>query len=450
MRSFPLILLAGNGAALATSNHISSIAPLPELKLPYGTWQATAYDEDTDTYIFKNIRFAAPPVGQLRFAKPAPPLLIEGVQTGKIGNDCISTTGWAFGAGSLGNLVNSVIPGAEDCLFLDVFVPKRAFLEGAAAKLPGNKQQVYDGLAIVKQSNGSLIYVSGNYRLGALGFLGGKTAEENNMTNLGLWDQRAALEWTNKYISLVGGDPENVSCWGESAGAGSVMLHLTAFGGKQDPLFKRAVIASPFLEPRTDRNGILEANFRTFEAGAGCAGKGVACLRTASLRNLENGSNAVFKASPDRAFAFGPIPDGQWMRQLPALEFQSGNHWKNLESLIVSHVSNEADIFIPTSVTSNAKWQEYLTQWYPDQYSRMGGQHGVDVLATYIGTKTGLSAAQNADKAFPAFAKAYQSYLLSQAKTGDPNMYRLKSGPSPTIPLEKVSFLQPDEEVTVL
>jgi carboxylesterase type B len=125
------------------------------------------------------------------------------------------------------------------------------------------------------------------------------------MTNLGLWDQRAALEWTKKYISLVGGDPENVSCWGESAGAGSVMSHLIAFGGKQDPLFKRAIIASPFLEPRTDRHGMLENQFKTFEAGAGCAGKGVACLRAASLRSLKRATDAVFKSSPDRAFAFG-------------------------------------------------------------------------------------------------------------------------------------------------
>ena len=70
-----------------------------------------------------------------------------------------------------------------------------------------------------------------SFKLGPLGFLGGETAEKENMTNLGLWDQRAALEWTKKYISLVGGDPENVSVWGTSAGAGSVMLHGIALGG---------------------------------------------------------------------------------------------------------------------------------------------------------------------------------------------------------------------------
>jgi carboxylesterase type B len=174
-----------------------------------------------------------------------------------------------------------------------------------------------------------------------------------------------------------------------------------------------------------------------------------------------------------------------------------GNHWKKLEPLIVSHVSNEADIFIPLSVTNDAQWKDYLTQWYPSQsdvvksimdhysnkstmkdklkayigdsifhcntrwiasgysnktymlqYSRMAGQHGVDILATFIGSKTALAAAQNMDKTFPDFGKAYQSYLLSHARTGDPNMYRLKTGPSPTVPWGKVGSL--DQDITVV
>jgi carboxylesterase type B len=176
---------------------------------------------------------------------------------------------------------------------------------------------------------------------------------------------------------------------------------------------------------------------------------------------------------------------------------RKGNNWKNLESLIVSHVSNEADMFIPISVTNDAKWKEYLTLWYPGQsdivktiadhysnigrmrdklkafigdstfhcntrwiaygypnktymldYSRMGGQHGTDIIAMFIGTKTIISAAQNIDKTFPDFAKSYQSYLLSHARTGDPNTYRVMSGPSPTVPLERVKTL--DHNLTVV
>jgi carboxylesterase type B len=64
-------------------------------------------------YTFKNIRFAASPVGQLRFAKPAPPLPVVGVQTGKVGNYCISSMGWAMGSRTLANLAGSMIPGRK-------------------------------------------------------------------------------------------------------------------------------------------------------------------------------------------------------------------------------------------------------------------------------------------------------------------------------------------------
>jgi hypothetical protein len=78
----------------------------------------------------------------------------------------------------------------------------------------------------------------------------------------------------------------------------------------------------------------------------------------------------------------------------------------------------------------------------------MAGQHGVDILATFMGTKTGIAVAQNMDKTFPDFGMAYQSYLLSHALTGDPNKYRLKSGPSPTVPWETVGSL--DHDITVV
>ena len=122
---------------------------------------------------------------------------------------------------------------------------------------------------------------------------------------MALYDQRAALQWVRDYISLVGGDEKNVNAWGESAGAGSIMHHITAFGGKQNPLFKRAVMQSPFLEPRIDRAGYLENHYRWFLKGAGCEGKGIECLRSASLRSISKGGDAVFENAPNGTFAFG-------------------------------------------------------------------------------------------------------------------------------------------------
>lgn len=93
---------------------------------------------------------------------------------------------------------------------------------------------MYDGTGLVKNSGNNVIYVAGNYRvshltpaslantdrvqLGAFGFLSGSTVEKEGTPNAGFWDQRAVLQWIQDYASLFGGDPTDVSVWGESAG----------------------------------------------------------------------------------------------------------------------------------------------------------------------------------------------------------------------------------------
>lgn len=499
MHSYTFIGFAALVAAVSCSAWEVQAHKLPELKLPYGTWRANKYDKTADVYVFKNIRFAAPPVGPLRFAKPAPPRQEKTVQTGDFGPGCITKMAEAVGPGFLSNLVDSIMPTSEDCLFLDVYVPRRALEQGRNAKFPviyyfygggfdlGAKDQIYDGNPLVKQSNGTVIYVSANYRLGPLGFLAGKTAEKEGITNVALYDQRAALKWVQDYISLVGGDPANVSAWGESAGAGSVMLHLTAFGGKQDPLFRRAIIQSPFLEPRIDRAGYLEDHYQRFVEGAGCKGKGLSCLRAAKFQTLQKGANLVFEKAPSGTFAFGPAPDGKWMRQLPLLEFASGNYWKKMDSIIVTHVADEGEMFTPKDVTNQTQWKAYLDKTYPRQpsfvkqimnhyspvnttrqmaklfvddstfrcntrfitqaypgitysgrYARLGGLHGTDIIATFYSPGSILAAASLIEKNFENFAAVYQSYLLSHSRSGDPNKFSVKTGSLKAINWPKV------------
>jgi carboxylesterase type B len=103
----------------------------------------------------------------------------------------------------------------EDCLFLDVVVPGKALRR--EVKVPvlnwiyggsyihGSKDGMNDGTPLVKASKGGLIYVAGNYRLGSLGFLAGSTMEkeESATTNVGFYDQRAILEWIQKYIVRI-------------------------------------------------------------------------------------------------------------------------------------------------------------------------------------------------------------------------------------------------------
>ena len=148
--------------------------------------------------------------------------------------------------------------------------------------------------------------------------------EKNGLPNAGLYDQHAALQWIQDYIGLLGGDKTQVSAWGESAGASSIMHQLIAFGGTQDPLFSKAVMLSPAFALKFDRKGSLEQTFQNFTELAGCAGQGVACLRAASAEVLDSANTKLNIAGPPGVFAVGPSTDGKLIRQLAGLEFASG------------------------------------------------------------------------------------------------------------------------------
>ncbi|KAL8726444.1 MAG: hypothetical protein Q9166_006722 [cf. Caloplaca sp. 2 TL-2023] len=494
---------------------------LPTLTLPYATYRAARYNSDGDIYVFKNIRFAAPPIGDLRWAEPAPPTPETGVQDGSYGPICVQAplkgpqlTG--PGASSpIGQALNQFLAGipvpsfkkaSEDCLFLDVYVPAEA-INNPSLKLPviswfyggayifGAKDQVepvlpfYDGTGLLQQSGGNVIFVASNYRLGAYGFLAGSTMEKDGLPNTGLYDQRAALQWIQDYIGLLGGDKTQVSAWGESAGAGSILHQLVAFGGTQDPLFSKAILQSPAFQISFDRKGTLEQTFQNFTALAGCAGQGVGCLRAASAEALDKANTALNMQGTMGTFAVGPSTDGKLIRQLPSLEFASGNFNKLPTSFIFSHVSNEADLFIPNNVQTDAQFNEFVDSVLPPyakaggvnaaiearyppvmgagpknytterdrlrdflneasfvcnvrylsdayagknynlQYSVTPGLHATDLLPTFYNLNINLDLFGRDVPVpiilgFGSFAQAYQSYLTSHARTGDPNRFK--------------------------
>ena len=334
-------------------------------------------------------------------------------------------------------------------------------------------------------------------QLGAYGWLAGTTMESDGLPNAGLYDQRAALQWIQSYISLLGGDPTQVSAWGLSAGAGSIMHHLVSFGGSQDPLFSRAVMQSPAFELLLDRKGKLEQTFQNFTTLAGCAGQGLACLRAASAEALKNANTKLNEEGPQGTVAVGPSADGKLIRQLAVLEYASGNYYKGVDSLILSHVSDEAFYFVPTDVKTDAQFSAFVSEFFPTyaqdtgvnaiiearyppvmsgksnystefdrtkallaessfqcniryltdaydgknyniRYSVTPGFHGTDLLPTFYDLNLDLTAlGQVAPLAlipgFGSFAQAYQSYLVSHARSGDPNKYAKKLNIPPAI-----------------
>ena len=196
---------------------------------------------------YKGIPFAAPPVGDLRWRPPQPITPWAGVrETTDYGNDCMQLP-FPSDAAPLGK-----IP-AEDCLYANVWAPKDAdgstpvliWIYGGGFVNGGASPAVYDGGEFAK--NG-VIFVSFNYRLGRFGFFAhpALTAEAkasgDMLGNYAYMDQIAALKWVNQNIAAFGGDVNNVTIMGESAGGGSV--HAMMQAKQVRGLFNRAIIMS--------------------------------------------------------------------------------------------------------------------------------------------------------------------------------------------------------------
>ena len=195
---------------------------------------------------YAGIRYAQPPVGELRFKAPVPVEPWEGVYDGT-----------RYGASSHQNVADASAlfgdrPGpemSEDCLFLNVYTPKAddgrrpvmVWIHGGA--YVGGSGDIYHGSSFCRR--GDVVIVTLNYRLGLLGFLplDAMDAEYAGAGNNGIRDQIEALHWVQRNISAFGGDPDNVTIFGESAGAGSVMALLAA--PEAEGLFHKAIAQSP-------------------------------------------------------------------------------------------------------------------------------------------------------------------------------------------------------------
>ena len=260
-----------------------------------------------------------------------------------------------------------------------VFIQGEAFMSGSKETMHP-LFPLYDGYGLVDASEGEMIYVVFNYRVGAFGFMGGTTMENEGVPNVGLWDQRAVFQWVQDYIPLVGGDASEVTAMGHSSGASSIMFHLTAEGGTLDPLFKYAIMLSPTYTPMWDRQGDVEDRFRKFAKFAGCEGKGLECLRSKHSDALQRANQEVALAESVLRYPFGPVPDGKYIRNLPMLEWAQGNVWP-VESVIMSHTSGETGGAVDPEDKPQGWSEAYLRSLLPKE---VAGLHWTDdILAAY-------------------------------------------------------------------
>jgi carboxylesterase type B len=202
-----------------------------------------------------------------------------------------------------------------------------------------------------------------NYRLGAFGWLAGPTLQSSNGTaNAGLYDQRLALEWVRRNIHLFGGDPERVTVMGQSAGGGTIMHQITAYGGALPASFQQAIIQSPAFGPYPSK-AFQEQTFQDF-------------LRTLKVKTIEEarklpssaliagnamqiGSNPTYTS-----FTYGPVVDGSFVPDLPGKLLLQGSFDKKVK-VMAGHNSDEGVFFTDPRVTDDASLANYFRSIFP-------------------------------------------------------------------------------------
>jgi para-nitrobenzyl esterase len=317
-RAIGALVLAVAAIGAASPALAAEAASKPTVRIESGALAGVTRD---GVVSFKGMPFAKPPVGELRWQAPRSADSWTGVRdASRYGPDCMQEP-FPGDAAPLGEKP------AEDCLYLNVWRPAGA---PADAKLPvmvwiygggfvngGASPAVYDGSQFAK--NG-VVLVSFNYRLGHLGFFAhpALSAEQKDapLANYGLLDQIAALQWVQRNVAAFGGDPGNVTIFGESAGGMSVHVLLTT------PL-ARGLMHKAIVESGGGRAGLRDRALKgdaesaegrglAFAAKYGISGTGadaLAKLRAIPAATIVKGLH-MMTMGQDPTYVGGPVVDG--------------------------------------------------------------------------------------------------------------------------------------------
>ncbi|KZL79689.1 carboxylesterase family protein (secreted protein) [Colletotrichum incanum] len=535
LRNLALLALTSQVAADCTRQ-------LPTVDLGYAIHQAT-FNDSRGWFNFSNIHYASAP----RFGAPAPVTGVDrqvndgqtpGIcplklpvwfgfstlyQTGQLSLDEVDsmfTELQNLSPGSDASLIDQYITEpdlivTEDCLTLDVVVPETIWEKVHDASETGDRDAapvlvwLYGGgyvlgdknsagnpagLIAEAQKDGSdgVIYVAINYRVGFFGFASGPDYEEQGgVSNLGLRDQRFALEWIQKNIHLFGGNPHNVTVMGESAGGGSVLHQLTAYGSTSGAPFKRAILQSPGFEVNTGATKQTLRYNKALDWASYFSNSSVTTLE--DLKELpfdviEKVNQITVATTYWGSFGWGPATDGDFVPDLPGVLF-SENKFDSSVEIFSAHNSDEGFIFASPLIKDDELYITSLfklllpdaseeiigyitTELYPAVYNgtypwktplertsttiaeswficnnyflnkAMGGNafnylfdvppgyHGTDIHYTFFNNE----ASSGGLPLNVSVADTLQAYLTTFAKTGSPN------GPdSPYIPLYGVN-----------
>jgi para-nitrobenzyl esterase len=335
-------------------------------------------------YQFLGMPYAAPPVGELRWQPPAPPASWEGVRDAtEFGNAAIQTRSTGFDPGA---------KQSEDCLYLNVWSPTLdpdarlpvmlwihggGFLNGAASM----KEWLGGNLA-----RRGVTVVSCNYRLGAFGFL----AHPQAGANFAVLDWVAALRWVAQNIHAFGGNPDNVTIFGQSAGGAAVRVLLSTHSAHG--LFHRAIIQSAGYEPYAavpspSYQRIIEFSEKVCDY---LGSHDIEELRQVPAEKVREASLLLSGSFPPAGqvhtpanLVWYPTADGQVVDD-------AFSGWPTDVPVLFGCTQNEARLFIkPTGIYGEPETDPakvYTQQTLEHMARALGGEHADDILAYFAGT----------------------------------------------------------------
>jgi para-nitrobenzyl esterase len=328
--------------------------------------------------IFRGVRYAAPPVGDLRFKAPMTP------EPWSEPADCTHSGPVAPQPEMPLATPDGPEPQSEDCLFLNVFTPAcddgrrpvMFWLHGGGFTIGSGSSAGYDGTRFAAQHD--VVIVTINYRLGALGFLDlGELEGYECSANAGLLDQVLALEWVRDNIADFGGDPGTVTIFGESAGAASVAALMAMPAGAG--LFHKAIAQSGAAGLRRTREAAREVT-RHVCAALDCS---IEELITAPVERLLEGQQSLAAAERYR-LGFGPTVDDTVLP--PALDRIAAGSAAAIPLLIGTN-RDEANLFALMTPNAGELGEDELLERMRETF----GEGTEQALDTYRSSRAGAS-----------------------------------------------------------
>ncbi|KAH7322498.1 acetylcholinesterase precursor [Stachybotrys elegans] len=363
------------------------MSPRPQVTLPQGTVVGIRETGAYPGYIesFKGIPYALPPTGDLRFRPPA-----------KVGKSSNIIDASRFGPRAPAQqflVLGPELEESEDCLTVNIFrqggqetrdelAPVAIYIHGGAFNR-GNAA-MHDTGTMVGWSEEPFIGVSFGYRIGSLGFLPCGLSRDEGTLNLGLKDQICLMEWVQENIQLFGGDPQNVTLFGLSAGAHSIGYHLLNYEDGKAPLFHRVIIESGAPTARALRlpdDPVHEAQFKDYLQEVKCpqdlsSTETLEYLRSLPLSVVAKAQITVFaKYNPSLRWAFQPVIDGEIIRRRPIDSWKNGQ-WHKVP-IMTGFTTNEGSLYVNKAMNTPEEFHEFWKTLLPGL-----GEEGLDTIET--------------------------------------------------------------------